>query len=602
MTKRVVLIAAILILLNIKNYACTNLIITKGASKEASVMVTYSADSYYFYGELYHFKPGIYPEGSTMEVYEWDTGKFLGVIPQARETYNVIGNMNEYQVIIGETTFGGRSELRNEEGIIDYGSLIYITLQRAKSAREAIKIMNELVTEHGYYSSGESFSIADKNEAWIMELIGKGKEEKGAVWVARKIPDGYISGHANQARITTFPLDEPENCLYSKDVISFARKQGYFEGKDEDFDFAAAYAPLDFGGIRFCDARVWSMFRRVNPDMDNYTSYIKGKSENRMPLWIKPEKKVSLQDVMQLMRDHYEGTDLDMSKGIGAGHYNSPYRCSPLTFSVDGEKYFHERPISTYQTGFSFVAQARSNMPDEVGGILWFGLDDTYMTVYTPMYTSITEIPHNYKEGIASLKEFNWDAAFWVFNAVSNFVYPRYSLAIKDLQRKQNELEGHYISNQKIIDNTALALLKKSKGMCIEYLTNYSCKVGDNTIKVWKKLFEYLNMKFMDGVVKDESGKLKRVGFPQETLNMIVKESGDAIKMRKIKSEVETSYKENIQKGKKKLEAKEYKEAIKYFENAKKDKPKETEPQRIIDKINKVLNSIDELHKIEFAK
>ncbi|MDX1699399.1 MAG: C69 family dipeptidase, partial [Melioribacteraceae bacterium] len=327
--------------------ACTNLIVTKGASSDGSVMITYSADSYNMYGELYHYKAGVYPAGATLEVYEWDTGKFLGVIPQAKRTYNVVGNINEHQVAIGETTFTGRTELIDKKGLIDYGSLMYIALQRSKSAREAIKIMTNLVDTYGYYSSGESFSIGDKNEAWILEIIGKGEGNTGAVWVARKVPDGYISGHANQARITTFPLNDPENCIYSEDVISFAREMGYFSGEDEEFDFAAAYNPLDFGGIRYCDARVWSMFRRANSEMDKYISYIKGESLDRMPLWIKPENKLSVHDAMELMRDHYEGTDLDMTKGVAAGPYNMPYRCSPLSFEVDGERYFNERPIST---------------------------------------------------------------------------------------------------------------------------------------------------------------------------------------------------------------------------------------------------------------
>jgi len=478
---------------------------------------------------------------------------------------------------------------------------MYIALQRSKSAREAIKIMTDLVSEHGYYSSGESFSIGDKNEAWILELIGKGEGNTGVVWVARKIPDGYISGHANQSRITTFPLDDPENCIYSEDVISFAREKGYFAGKDDEFDFAAAYNPLDFGGIRYCDARVWSMFRRTNSDMDNFLPYIKGESLDRMPLWIKPEIKLSVHDVMQLMRDHYEGTDLDMTKGIAAGPYNMPYRCSPLGFNVDGEKYFNERPISTYQTGFSFVSQSRSHLPDEIGGVLWFGVDDTYMTVYSPMYCSIKSLPFNYREELASLGKFSWDAVFWVFNAVSNFVYPRYSLAIEDLQRKQNELEGEFLINQENVETTAFSLLQKSAGECVSYLTDYSNQAGLTTYNTWKKLFEYLNMKYMDGVIKDEYGKPKRVGYPKEFQKLIAEESGDAIKYKMIQPEIDAKYKSSIINAEQSLARKDYENALKHFGSASILKPNADEPKEKIIKINSILNSIEELHKTKFS-
>ncbi len=590
----------LLLIYNISIDACTNFIVTKGASVDGSVMVTYSADSYNIYGELYHYKPGVYPEGTMIEVYEWDTGKFLGKIPQARQTYNVIGNMNEHQLAIGETTFTGRKELINSQGIIDYGSLIYITLQRAKTAREAIKVMVDLVEEHGYYSSGESFSIADKNEAWIMDFIGKGEGVKGAVWVARRIPDGYVSGHANQARITTFPLDDPENCIYAKDVISFAREKGYFNGKDEDFNFASAYNPLDFGGIRYCDARVWSMFRRVNKDIDKYISYIKGESTERMPLWIKPDKKLSVHDVMQIMRDHYEGTELDMTKGVAAGAYGMPYRCSPLTWEVDGQEYFNERPVSTYQTGFSFVSQSRSHLPDEIGGVLWFGFDDTYMTVYAPMYSCITDIPENYKIGLASLGEFSWDSGFWVFNAVSNFIYPRYSLAIEDLQRKQNDIEGEFLTRQETIEKTALSLVKESRGKAIQYLTEYSIKAGTDTYNTWKKYFEYLNMKYMDGVVKDEYGKPIRVGYPEEFKRLIAKIDGEKIKPFKVQEEIEANYFTSIMKADECLRNKDYANAKKYYETAIESKPGESYPKERIEKINLILNSIEELHKSQF--
>ncbi|MBU2494238.1 MAG: C69 family dipeptidase [Bacteroidetes bacterium] len=590
----------LIFLFNYSSDACTNLIVTKGASKDGSVMVTYSADSYNLYGELYHFKAAVYPNGSNLEIYEWDSGKLLGTIPQAEVTYNVVGNMNEHQVVIGETTFGGREELKNEKGIMDYGSLMYITLQRAKSARDAIKIMTNLVDEYGYYSSGESFSIADKNEAWIMEMIGKGKDKKGAVWVARKIPDGYISGHANMARITTFPLNDPENCLYSNDVISFAREMNYFAGKDEEIDFSAAYNPMDFGGIRFCDGRVWSMFRRANKEADKYIDYINGESLERMPLWIKPENKLSVRDVMSLMRDHFEGTDLDMTKGIAAAPLQSPYRNSPLTFEVNGEKYFHERPISTYQTGFSFVSQSRSNYPDEVGGVLWFGFDDTYMTVYTPLYSCMTDIPYNYKEGLASLGKFNWDSGFWLFNAVSNFVYPRYSLVINDLKMVQDEIEGAYLAEQEIVDNTALSLLKKSKGEAVKYLTDYSINAGNNTYNKWKDFFGFINMKYMDGVVKNEFAKPKRIGYDADFLKKIVEEKGDKIKMRKVQPEIDFEFSTKIKLGNECLEKKDYQGAKKYFEEAFNIKPENADLKLKLEKINVMMNSIDELHNNNF--
>lgn len=580
--------------------ACTNFIVTKGASIDGSVMVTYTADSFGFYGELYHYPAAVYPNGAWLEIYEWDTGKFLGRIPQAPVTYNVIGNMNEHQVVLGETTFGGREELVNSKGMIDYGSLMYIALQRAKTAREAIKIMTDLVSEYGYYSSGESFSVADANEAWILEMIGKGEGNKGAVWVARKIPDGYISGHANQARITTFPLNDPENCLYAPDVISFAREKGYFSGKDSDFSFSDVYAPLDFGAIRFCDARVWSLFRRCNSGMDKYVSYIRGESLERMPLYIKPDKKLSVHDVMTLMRDHYEGTELDMTKGIAAGPYQMPYRWRPLTWQHNGGDYFNERPISTPQTGFSFVSQARAHLPREVGAVIWFGVDDTYFTVYTPMYASMTKTPYNYSTGVGSLSKFTWESAFWVFNFVSNFSYPKYSIVIDDIQIAQNQLEGKYLSQQEVIESTAISLLKNSRGEAIDYLTNHSNNSAELTYKTWKQLGENLLLKYMDGVVKNEFFKAKNVGYTDEFKKMIVEESGDALKMVNIVTDDTFSYNDNIKKADQFLSDKKYTEAKSFYEKALVLKPGEDYPKNRIDRINSILNSIEELHNKTF--
>ena len=594
-----VLIAAILVFTN-ESYSCTNFIISKGASVDGSVMISYTADSYEAYGELYHYPAAVYQNGAWLEIYEWDTGKYLGKIPQAAITYNVIGNMNEHQVVIGETTFGGREELGVANGILDYGSMIYIALQRSKTAREAIKVMTDLVSEFGYYSSGESFSIGDANEAWILELIGKGEGNKGAVWVAVKIPDGNISAHANQSRITTFPLNDPENCMYSPDVISFAKEKGYFSGKDSEFDFSAAYAPLDFGAIRFCDARVWSLFRRCNSSMEKYISYVKGESLERMPLSIKPDKKLSVHDVMGLMRDHYEGTELDMTKGVAAGPYHMPYRWRPLTWQYDGEEYFHERPISTPQTGFSFVSQARAHLPREVGGVLWFGVDDTYFTVYTPMYASMTKTPYNYSKGVGSLSQFTWDSAFWVFNFVANFSYPRYSIVIDDVKKTQNEIEGKYFAQQENIESTALSLLKNSKGEAIEYLTNYSVSSAEQTYKTWKQFGEHLILKYMDGLSKTEFFRPKNIGYSEEVKKMIVEESGESLKMKTIITDQTYAYNENIKKADELLGEKKYSEAKSFYEKAIVIKPNETYPKEKIDKINSILSSIEELHKNTF--
>ena len=594
-----VLITTILIYTD-ESYSCTNFIITKGASVDGSVMISYTADSYEAYGELYHYPAAVYQNGAWLEIYEWDTGKYLGKIPQASVTYNVIGNMNEHQVVIGETTFGGREELGTPNGILDYGSMMYIALQRSKTAREAIMVMTDLVNEFGYYSSGESFSIGDANEAWILELIGKGEGNKGAVWVAVKIPDGNISAHANQSRITTFTLNDSENCLYSPDVISFAKEKGYFSGKDSEFDFSAAYAPLDFGAIRFCDARVWSLFRKCNPTMEKYISYVKGESLERLPLSIKPDKKLSVHDVMGLMRDHYEGTELDMTKGIAAGPYQMPYRWRPLTWQYNGEEYFHERPISTPQTGFSFVSQARAHLPREVGGVFWFGVDDTYFTVYTPMYSSMSRTPYNYSEGVGSLSQFTWDSAFWVFNFVANFSYPRYSIVIDDVQKTQNEIEGKYFAQQENIESTALSLFKNSKGEAIEYLTNYSISSAENTYKTWKQFGEHLIVKYMDGLSKTEFFKPKNIGYSDEVKKMIVEESGESLKMKTIFTDQTAAYNESIKKADELLKEKKYTEAISFYEKALEIKPNEEYPKTKIEKIKSILSSIEELHKNTF--
>ncbi len=551
-----------------KVQACTNYIVTKGASADGSVMFSYAADSHVLYGELYHWPAAKWPEGSMLEIYDWDTGKYLGKIKQAPETYNVVGNMNEYQVGIGETTYGGRHELHHQDGaIMDYGSLIYIALQRSKSAREAIKVMTTLVAEYGYYSEGESFTIIDKNEAWIMEMIGKGQGEKGAVWVALRIPDGYVSGHANQARITTFPLadgkksitfkdidkifNQDVECVYADDVISFAREKGWYKGKDKNFSFSDTYAPVDFGAARFCEIRVWTMFNKVTPGMDKYWDYVKGDVQhdkktgyatNRMPLWVKPEHKVTLAEMMDFMRDHLEGTELDMSKDIGAGPFHVPYRWRPLTWKVDTVTYCNERATATQQTGFSFIAQSRNWLPDGIGGIIWWGVDDASGTVYMPMYSSITRTPENFRVGNGSITEWSETSGFWLFNQVQNFAYSRYDVIHPEIDSLQHKLEADFRTFTPAVDKGAEELMAQNKDKAIEYLTNYSCSVGDFTFKTWKDFYHYLFIKYSDGNIKTPrqvpdgykyvTPNLKQPGYSQEWYRLIIEKTGDQFKVK----------------------------------------------------------------------
>lgn len=535
MRRSIALAAALAVLLVpglVRLEACTNFLITKGASTDGSTMISYTADAHVLYGELYHWPARSHTPGSMVEIHEWDTGKYLGKIPQVPHTYSVVGLINEHQLAIGETTFGGRPELRDDStGTIDYGSLMFLALQRARTAREAIEVMTSLVAEHGYYSSGESFSIADPNEVWIMEMIGKGRGNTGAVWVARRIPDGYISAHANQARIRQFPLNDKKNCLYAPDVIEFARQQGYYEGPDKDFSFADAYAPLDYGALRFCEARVYAMFNRVSPSLGLTTDYVKGvPGAEPMPLYIKPDRKLSAHDVMELMRDHFQGTEFDMTRDIGAGPYACPYRWRPLTFEVDGVKYLNERATSTQQTGFSFVTQSRSWLPDPIGGVIWFGVDDTYSTVYNPIYCGITRVPHSYAVGTGDFHTFSWDAAFWVFNWVANYAYSRYSDMIQDIQIVQRDLEGSFLADQERIDAAALALYKQSPGLARDYLTEYSCRVADATVARWRRLGEELLMKYLDGNIRDEHGKPRHPGYPESWLRRIAEDTGDHLR------------------------------------------------------------------------
>ncbi len=491
--------------------ACTNFIVTKGASTDGSAMVSYAADSHQLYGALYYTPAGKFAKGTMMPVYEWDTGHYLGDIPQVRHTYSTIGNMNEHSLIIGETTYGGRAELEDKTGRIDYGSLIYITLQRAKTAREAIECIVDLANTHGYMSSGESFSIVDREEAWIMELIGKGFKDdgnggnanKGIVWVARRIPDGYVSAHANQARITTFPLDDKENCLYSPDVISFAREMGYFEGEDKDFSFADAYAPLDFGAMRGCEARVWAFFRTVADDMDQYQDYAMGyNAENRMPLWVQPREKVSPKTVFDCMRDHYEGTPMDMTQDVGAGGSHCPYRWRPMYFEVDGVEYCNERATATQQTGFWFVAQARPHVSDDMG-IIWFGVDDAATSCLTPIFCSSQQVPECFSESNGSMLDYSPTSAFWLFNRVTNFAYMRYDMMSADIRKVVDKWENEKLE---MVEQISARVGKMSKEARRDYLTEVSVETAQELFNRWRKLDAYLTIKYIDGNVKSENG------------------------------------------------------------------------------------------------
>jgi dipeptidase len=542
--KTLIASAAIISAIFSESKSCTNYIITKGASADGSVMISYAADSYTLYGELYFRPARDYPKGAMVDIVEWETGKPLGKINQVPHTYSVVGNMNEFQVVIGETTFTGREELIDSTAIIDYGSLMYITLQRSRSAREAIKVMTSLVAEYGYASTGESFSIGDKNEAWILEMISKGPGKKGAVWVARKIPDGYVCGHANHARITTFPLNNPDECIYEKDVISLAREKGYFQGEDKDFSFSEAYSPIDFEGARFCDIRVWSMFRKVNKDMDAYFDYVNGSNlKNTLPLWIKPDRPVTFNDMLGFMRDHLEGTPLDMTKDCGAGPFGLPYRWRPLRWKVDSFEYCNERPAAVQQTGFSFISQSRSWLPDAVGGILWFGVDDAASTVYSPMYCSITKVPEPFAVGNGDILTYSETSAFWTFNMVSNFCYLRYNTMIEDVKKVQRDIENQYISMVKNIDLQALEYMKKDKKSAIDFLTSFSVNAGNETEKRWKDLSHYLLVKYIDGNIKvEKNGRFLtngynipvaplQPGYPEWYLKNIVEDTKDKLKV-----------------------------------------------------------------------
>jgi len=491
-------------------YACSNFLVSKGASADGSVMVTYLADAGGFMDPLYFSPAAEHGPNDSISIYEWDTGKFLGKIKQVPYTYKVIGNMNEHQVVIGETTFTGRKELGDPNGVVDYGSLMYIALQRAKTAKEAIKIMVDLCNEYGYASTGESFSVADKNEVWLFEIIGKGKFGKGIVWAAARVPDGYITAHANQSRIRKINFKDKENWMWAPDVVTFAKAHGFYDtnGKDADFSFTDAYCPPDPVSLLLCEGRVWSMYRRVAPSQtfsEDYWRAVKGAEP--YPLFIKPDKKLSVGDVMNVMRDHFQGTDYDMTKGFAAGPYGNPYRWKPLFFKVDGDttRYGWERPISTQQTAFSFVSQSRSWLPNEVGGLFWYGVDDTYSTCYIPLYMGMTHPPKSLAKG--NIFEFDWNSAFWVFNLVSNYAYGMYSYMIEDIKLVQNELESYAINLTPYIDKMATEILKNDKALAATFLTNYSVNTAENTVQRWKDLGYYLFAKYNDRYINDMSNE-----------------------------------------------------------------------------------------------
>lgn len=495
-------------------FACTNLLITSGASVNGNNMVSYSADSHTRYGVLVHYPAARYSKGSMLNIYEWGKERYLGQIPQVSETYNVIGNMNEHQVIIGESTWGGIESQYDPQGVVDYGSLMYIALQRAKSAREAISIITTLANEYGYASTGESISVADKKEVWFLEIIGKapklvnGKNvNKGAVWVAIRIPDGYISGHANQARITTFPKNDPENCIYAPDVISHAREQGLYSGNDDSFSFADTYGPADGATVRGCDARVWSFFNKhSSEDMSKYLDYALGHNlKNRMPLYVKAKSKLSVKDVADMMRDHYEGTPMDMTTDIGAGGNALPYRWRPMGFEVDGEKFINERAIATQQTGFWFVGEARANMPDQIGGIFWFAVDDAATSPLTPVYTSSKAISENYALGNGSMIEYSPTSMFWITNRIAQFAYLRYNHIGAEVRSVIDAHERHIMERVSETDKKALELIKTNPDKVSGLTTDFSVKSANDLFIKWKQLDEYLLVKYMDGNTKKQN-------------------------------------------------------------------------------------------------
>ena len=523
--------------------ACSNFIVGKKASVDGSVMCSYSADDYGMFQYLCHYPAAKHAKGEMRKIFDWDSNKYYGEIPEAAETYNVIGNINEWQVTIGETTYGGREEMVDSTGIMDYGSLIYVALQRSKTAREAIKVMTTLANTYGYNSGGETFTICDPNEAWIMEMMGKGAGSKGAVWVALRIPDDAICAHANQSRIGKFNMKDKKNVMYAKDVVSFARSKGWFKGKDADFSWKMAYAKPDFSGRRFCDARAWAMLNHFY-DMSPYLDWALGKNPDAqdMPLWVVPNKKVSVKDVEAVMRDHYEGTPLSVADGsdIGGGIWEMPYRPTPLMYKVDGKQYFNERPVSTQQSGFVFVSQMRSWLPREIGGVFWFANDDANMAAFTPVYCSMTERPECYNTPGADALHFSKKNAYWVCNMTSNMVYPRYSLMFPTLKEVRDSLDNSYFAAQAGVEKKAQELYAQNPQAAVKYLNDYSVEKAQQMLGRWNQLFEFMVVKYNDMIIKptDKNGTFKktpyglgatpvRPGYPEKFAKQLVKQSGD---------------------------------------------------------------------------
>ena len=523
--------------------ACSNFIVGKKASVDGSVMCSYSADDYGMFQYLCHYPAAKHAKGEMRKIFDWDSNKYHGEIPEAAETYNVIGNINEWQVTIGETTYGGREEMVDSTGIMDYGSLIYVALQRSKSAREAIKVMTTLANTYGYNSGGETFTICDPNEAWIMEMMGKGAGSKGAVWVALRIPDDAICAHANQSRIGKFNMKDKKNVMYAKDVVSFARRKGWFKGKDADFSWKMAYAKPDFSGRRFCDARAWAMLNHFY-DMSPYLDWALGKNPDAqdMPLWVVPNKKVSVKDVENVMRDHYEGTPLSVADGsdIGGGIWEMPYRPTPLMYKVDGKQYFNERPVSTQQSGFVFVSQMRSWLPREIGGVFWFANDDANMAAFTPVYCSMTERPECYNTPGVDAVHFSKKNAYWVCNMTSNMVYPRYSLMFPTLKEVRDSLDNSYFAAQAGVEKKAQELYAQNPQAAVKYLNDYSVEKAQQMLGRWNQLFEFMVVKYNDMIIKptDKNGTFKktpyglgatpvRPGYPEKFAKQLVKQSGD---------------------------------------------------------------------------
>ena len=569
-----------LCLIGTDSRACTNVLVTKGASTDGSNLITYAADSHGLYGELYYAPAGVWKAGDMRKINEWDTGKYLGMIPQVARTYQRVGNMNEHQLIIAETTYGGRPELEDPNGVMDYGSLIYVALERAKTAREAIDVIVDLASTYGYYSSGESFSIADTEEVWVMDLIGKGPDNKGIVWVARRVPDGYICAHANQARISTFPLNDPANCIYAPDVITFAREKGYFNGEDKDFSFCDAYAPLDFGAMRGCEARAWSAFNilcdgkftfmdengnEVTKDAYDYIDYAMGWDKTkRFPLFVKPARKISMKDVADVMRDHYEGTPMDMTQDIGAGGNALPYRWRPMGFEYEGQKYVNERAIATQQTGFWFVGQSRGWLPDVIGGVLWFGCDDAATSYLTPIYTNTQAIPESFRVGNGNMITYSPTSAFWMTNRVANACYKAYNIMFPTVDAEIDAWENAMMEAVTAADNEALKLynaaqekprkqIRRSSSKKVSdpyadvktYLTTFSVDNAQKIFDKWVKLEELLLVKFIDGNVKaqNEDGsfvtnehtdcipaKITQPGYTDKWKEATAKDHGDVIR------------------------------------------------------------------------